>query len=299
MRGDLDMLAIRGLRRLLATWHPAIVHAHDPRSHALCLAALVGRRPRPPLVVTRRLAAAPRGRIRHGARVARFIAISAAVHDALRRGGIAEERIALVYPGIEPPSPTLARDWRAECGWPADRVVAGIVGPLTESRHRAELELLIASIDAGARARLALVLLGGAAAGRTDIGGVGTYRAGFVHDIPAALAGLDLLLHPGGAEGLGTALVEGMALRVPAIAFAAGGVGEIILPDETGILVRAGDVSAFAAAVGALVRDPQRRLALGAAGPARAESFGTERMMAGTLAVYRGVLGESGSVLGG
>lgn len=298
MRGDLDMLAIRGLRRLLGTWHPTLVHAHDPRSHALCMAALVGRRSPIPLVVTRRLATPPRGRIRHGARVAAFIAITESVRHALSRGGIADDRIALVYPGVEPPAVRAARDWRAECGWSVDLVVAGVVGPLTEPRHRADLELLVASIDAGARARLALVLLGGAAAGRTQVGGVHAYRAGFVHDVPAALAGLDLLLHPGGAEGLGTAVVEAMALKVPAVAFAAGGVGEII-DAASGLLVPQGDVSAFAAAVGALVRDPAARLALGAGGPRRAEEFGTARMLAGTLAVYQRVLAEGAPVLGG
>lgn len=299
MRGTLDMLAVRGLRRLLGTWHPTVVHAHDPRSHALAMAALVGRQRPIPLVVTRRIATPPRGRIRHGARVATFIAITSAVHDALRRGGIPEERIALVHPGVMPPAVTAARNWRRECDWPAERVVAGVIGPMSELRHHAELERLVASIDAGARARLALVVLGGPSSGRAEIAGVPSYRAGFVHDVPAALAGLDLLLHPGGAEGLGTALVEGMALKVPAIAFATGGVGDIILPGKTGILVPPGDVHAFATAVGSLARDAEARQALGEAGPARALEFSAERMLAGTLAVYRAIgQGQGGPLRG-
>jgi glycosyltransferase involved in cell wall biosynthesis len=300
MRGGLDVLAVRALRRIIGTWHPDVVHAHDPRSHALAIAALAARRATIPLVVTRRLATPPKGRIRHGARVARFIAITEAVRDALHDGGIATERIALVHPGVALPIAPGKRSWREECGWPADRVVTGVVGPLTELRHREELEQLIARFDAPTRAHIALVLLGGPSSGRMEIAGIPAYRAGFVHDVPAALAGLELLLHPGGAEGLGTALVEGMALHVPAVAFAAGGVGEIIAHESSGLLVPPGDLSGFAEAVARVVADPARRLALGEAGPAQAARFSAARMVAGTFAVYRGVSpGSAGTPLHG
>lgn len=292
MRGGPDLLAVRALRRIIGTWHPTLVHAHDPRSHALAIAALAARRTPIPLVVTRRLATPPTGRIRHGARVARFIAITAAVREALADGGIATDRITLVHPGVVAPVALLKRAWRTECGWPADRVVTGVVGPLTELRHREALEQLIAHFDDPTRARLALVLLGGPSAGRMEIGGMPAYRAGFVHDVPAALAGLDLLLHPGGAEGLGTALVEGMALQVPAVAFAAGGVGEIIAHEGSGLLVPAGDLAGFAGAVARVVANPTQRQALGEAGPAQAARFSAARMVAETLAVYRDVTAE-------
>jgi glycosyltransferase involved in cell wall biosynthesis len=127
-----------------------------------------------------------------------------------------------------------------------------------------------------------------------EIAGIPAYRAGFVHDVPAALAGLELLLHPGGAEGLGTALVEGMALHVPAVAFAAGGVGEIIAHESSGLLVPPGDIAGFAEAVARVVADPTRRQALGEGGPAQAARFSAARMVAGTFAVYRGVTAEGG-----
>lgn len=293
MRGALDVIAARGLRRMIAGWRPTLVHAHDPRSHALAIAALLGRRTQVPLVVTRRLAIPPRGGFKHGTRVARFIAITEAVRDALRAGGIADDRITLVHPGVEPPALSRVRDWRAECGWPADTIVVGVVGPRTELTHRAELTRLVAAMSPATRARVALVLLGGAATGRGEVAGVPAYGAGFVHDVPAALAGLDLLLHPGGAEGLGTALVEGMALQVPAIAFAAGGVGEIIAPGVSGLLVPPADESAFAQAVDLLVAEPDRRRALGAAGPAQAREFSAARMLEQTLAIYAEVAGPA------
>ena len=61
------------------------------------------------------------------------------------------------------------------------------------------------------RARLRLVLLGGSAVGAGSFGGIDAYRAGFVDAIYDAMAGLDMLWHPSGAEGLGTAVIEGFA----------------------------------------------------------------------------------------
>jgi glycosyltransferase involved in cell wall biosynthesis len=80
-----------------------------------------------------------------------------------------------------------------------------------------------------------------------------------------------------------------MALRVPAIAFDAAGVGEIVDDGVSGLLVPPGDDHRFAEAVATLVADPSRRLALGNAGPARADSFGVSAMVEQTLALYRDV----------
>lgn len=300
MTSAFDLLAIRALRRLIAAWRPTVVHAHCPRTHLLAMAALLGRRRAIPLVVTRRLSTAPRGRLRHGDRVAGFIAITEAGAAALRAGRVPASRVTRIYPGVRTRLDGPLRDWRAECGWDADTVVAGLVGPLTEAAHREGLAQLLRWLPADTRARLGLVLLGGPSVGRGEEGGCRTYRAGFVHEVIPALAGLDLLLHPGEARGIGTALVEGMALRVPAVAFDSGGVREIIVDGVSGLLVPAGEDRRFAEAVAALVADPERRRRLGNAGPARADSFGVPAMVEQTLALYREVtlqpagLGTSG-----
>lgn len=293
MRNDLDLLAVRRLRRLIATWRPDVVHAHDARSHALALGALVGRRATP-LVVTRRSAAVPRGGVRFGPRVTRFIAISEAVREALVRGGVEAARITVANPGVSLALPARARDWRAECDWAPDTVVAGIVGPITHEREAVALERLLSAWPRAVADRLAVVVLGGHASGRTSIAGVRAFRAGFVHDVPQALGGLDFLLHPGGAEGLGTAVIEAMALGVPTIAFALGGLGEIIESGRDGLLVPAGDAGRFAVEVARLVEDPGLRARLAAAGPARAGAFAPGRMVETLLAVY-GELAERSS----
>jgi len=293
MLSDLDLLAVRRLRRLIATWRPDLVHAHDSRGHSLALAALLGRRGRIPLIVTRRSAAKPRGPLRYGPRVARFIASSAAVRDGLVLGGVNADRITVAYPGVSARPPELPRDWRAECGWTPETVVAGIVGPLAAEGARRQLDDLAGALPHDVAARLGIVVLGGHAHGRDSVAGVPTFRAGYVHDVPHALAGLDLLLHPGGPEGNGTSVIEAMALGVPSVAFEAGGLGEVIIDGVSGTLVPAGDLRAFAARMAALATDAKARRALAAACPERARAFESGVMVDTILAAYRDVLERS------
>jgi len=299
MRGDWDLAAARRVRTIVRAWRADLVHAHDARGHAIALTALAlprlpraGRLPKVPLVVTRRVARLLRyARLKYSNRVARFIAISGAVRDAMVTSGVPSERIDVVYSGVPTPVVTNPRDWRAECGWPPDCVLCGVVGAMTAEKGVAELVAIAQRVRADVRARTRLVLLGGTApAGHGMIGGIQAFRAGFVDDVHPAVAGLDVLWHPARSEGLGTAVIDAMALRVPPVAFAAGGLPELIESGRSGILISPGDLDTFASAVTRLVTDPDYRHMLADAGPARAAMFSVERMVDGTMRVYDSVL---------
>jgi len=289
MRADWDIAAARRLRTLVHTWRPDVVHAHDARAHALSMAALIGRR-EIPLVVTRRVAFVPRGRLKYGPRVSRFIAISHAVREALVRGSVSASRIDVVYSGVPAPRFERPRAWRAERGWSHDTILCGVVGAMTAEKGVRLLAGIGERLAPEVRARVRLVLLGGKASGAVSLGGVEAFGAGFVDEVHAAMAGLDLLWHPSSAEGLGTAVIDAMALGVPPIAFDVGGLPELIVDGESGRLVPAGDLEAFAAAVTALVTDERARALLSSGGPPRAAEFSVERMVSGTEATYRRVL---------
>ena len=297
MRGDWDVAAMRRVRAIVRTWKPDVVHAHDARSHAIALGALFRRRA-VPLVVTRRVPFRPRGRLKYGHRVAHFIAVSRAVRDALVGGGVETERIAIVHSGVPTPRVTAPRDWRTECRWPADSVLCGVVGAMTAEKGLVALEEVASRLPDDVRRRARLVLLGGSSSGACALGGVEAFRAGFVDEIQAATAGLDLLVHPSSAEGLGTAVIDAMALGVPPVAFAVGGLPELIEEGVSGLLVPAGDVGVFAERLAFLVRDDALRARLGAAGRVRARQFDASHMVTGTLRVYEAVLANARPLAG-
>ncbi len=289
MIADWDLQAARRIRARMKTWRPDIVHAHDARSHALALLALLGSKT--PLIVTRRVIFPPKSiGLKYGERVTRFISISRAVRDAMVSRGIAPERISVVHSGVNLPADNISpRDWRAEMRWPADSVVLGVIGSMTAEKGVDSLEQILAAMPAEVKRRARIVLLGGSKRGSATIGGIPAHFAGFVDAIEAATAGLDILVHPARSEGLGTSVIDAMALGIPPVAFGIGGLPEVI-QGESGFLVAPGDTAAFAEKVALLAADPVLRATIGVTARERARQFGSDRMTKETEAVYQSVL---------
>lgn len=91
------------------------------------------------------------------------------------------------------------------------------------------------------------------------------------------LADHDALVLPSFAEGVPVVLMEALAARMPVIATAVGGVGELVRDGETGLMVPPGDETALTEAILSLMADAQARARMGAAGRARvAAAFSVE-----------------------
>jgi glycosyltransferase involved in cell wall biosynthesis len=288
MRSDWDLRSANRLRSIVRAWRPDIVHAHDARAHAIALIALTG--DTTPLVVTRRVTFPPRSvRVKYGPRVTRFIAISHAVRNAMVRAGVDANRIDVVHSGVPAPVVTAPRDWRKELGWSRDIVIAGVVGAMTAEKGIDSLRRIGEWLSTAAVSGTRVVLLGGAARGAVKLGPLRAHQAGFVTDVYNAMAGLDLLWHPAVEEGLGTVLIDALALRLPPIAFDVGGVSEIVETGKNGLLVPPTNTRAFAIAHETLL-DAGTREKLASAGPSRAALFSVQAMSEGVEQVYQRIL---------
>ncbi|HEV8565152.1 MAG TPA: glycosyltransferase [Actinomycetota bacterium] len=87
-------------------------------------------------------------------------------------------------------------------------------------------------------------------------------------------------------EGLSIALLEVMGLGCPAVVTEAGGFPEVVRDQENGVLVPSADAGALAGAIGDLLRDGDRRAALGRAARGRAADFDIRTTMRKTEEIY-------------
>jgi glycosyltransferase involved in cell wall biosynthesis len=101
---------------------------------------------------------------------------------------------------------------------------------------------------------------------------------------------------PSRREGFGIVCAEAMAHGRPVVATAVGGLRDLVVDGETGLLVPPGDVSALRSALERLLGDTELRRRLGAAGRERVrDSFSWERATELTVRAYDDAL-ASGSV---
>lgn len=110
---------------------------------------------------------------------------------------------------------------------------------------------------------------------------------GHVEDMPALLAGADIVVLPSYREGLPKSLIEAAACACPLIATDVPGCREVVADEVTGLLVPARDAKALARAIAKLQDDPALAYRLGRAAREKALAEFDERIViARTLAVY-------------
>jgi glycosyltransferase involved in cell wall biosynthesis len=120
--------------------------------------------------------------------------------------------------------------------------------------------------------------------------------AGFRDEVQELLGDFDLLVAPSRREALSLALIEAAAAGVPVVASRIGGIPEVVLDGETGILVAPQDPASLARAIESLITDPALRMRLGQAARRRYEDhFSLQRMLDATEEVYHGLLAAAHS----
>jgi len=116
---------------------------------------------------------------------------------------------------------------------------------------------------------------------------------GFREDVPDLLRASDLLVLPSVDEPFGRALIEAMAAELPVVATRSGGVPEIVVDGDTGLLVPPGDPEALGEAIAELLGEPERARELGRAGRRRAlEKFDVRRVAQQVGRIYQEILGR-------
>jgi glycosyltransferase involved in cell wall biosynthesis len=111
---------------------------------------------------------------------------------------------------------------------------------------------------------------------------------GFVSPIAQAIDWCAAVVVPSLGEGFGMVALEAMERARPVVAADIGGLSELVVDGETGLLVQSGEAEPLARALVEIARDPKRRRELGEAGRRRAlEQFAERRNVDRTELLYR------------
>ena len=106
-------------------------------------------------------------------------------------------------------------------------------------------------------------------------------------EMPAVYRTAAVFCLPSWYEAMPLSVLEAMACGVPVVATDVGDVARLVLDGETGLLVPPRDPPALAAALGRLLRDPELRTRMGAAGRRRVlEQFSGAAVLARLDVMY-------------
>ncbi len=109
-------------------------------------------------------------------------------------------------------------------------------------------------------------------------------------DVSELLAASDLLVLASVEEALGLAILEAMATGLPSVGTNIGGIGECIVPNQTGLLVPPRNPAALAEAITELLVDDAKRRQMGEAARCRfLEEFSTASQVRAIEAVFEQV----------
>lgn len=297
IRGDLEPGLGVALRRAARQFSADIVHLHSRRG-ADWVGALAMTGTSIPVVLSRRVdnyEGALIARL-HYRLVDRVIAISERIRSVLLQQGVPADKVICV-PDAVPPVQQYPRDrdWVAQqFDIPPGVALVGVIAQLI--RRKGHRHLLRALLEPPLADRVVHVLLLGqgpeAASLRQRVrqSGLGgrVHFAGLRREVDRILPNLDIVVHPAELEGLGVAVLEAAAAGRPVVAAAAGGIPEVVIDGETGLLVPPADPPALAAAIRRLLDQPELAAELGRSARVRvAEQFSVAKMVAGNDAVYR------------
>lgn len=288
-------------RRLLAEG-VSLVHAHT--GHAVALSALTTRGTNIPSIATRRvdfsIGRNPLSRWKYS-RQARLIAISEGVRRVLLADGVAEDRISLVPSGVDfrrfDNLPALRRE---DLGVSADALVVGQVAALVPHKDQDNFLRAIAGLtSAHPNLRAVIVgngeLKGSLEALAAELGITGSVRfLGYRADALSCLQRFDVFCLSSWGEGLGTSIIDAMALGVPVAATRAGGIPDLVEDGVTGYLADPRDPAGLAAAIEKALSAPNRREIVASARETAAR-FSIDRTVEAMEKVYRALASGTSS----
>lgn len=233
------------------------------------------------------------------------IPVSKALGRSLEKAGVHPSRIRLLYSGID--LSRIAENYdigsiKARYQIDPDRVVIGSVGNLLAVKGYEFLIRAVAHLKTAIPSILCLIVGDGdrpyaktldALVRELDVSDHIVFT-GFCDDVYPLLSVMDVFVLASISEGFGIALLEAMAMSKPVVATSVGGIPEVVVHGETGLLVKVQDSLVLARTISHLLANREQAAAMGKRGRERVEAyFSIKASIAKLEGLYAEVLGQA------
>ena len=269
--------ARKKLQQLLAGERPDIVHSNDLPTHQIVSDA--SRRLGFPRVCHHRFpfsAPAINWLNKYGAEQHLFVSQALMEEMCTYSPRLSASKRTVVYDGLplpEQPTEAMRQEARRKLGLPSQKVIVTFAGQIIERKGVADLLQAWALVDSNLRKQADLLLIG------DDLAGDGKYRVamqqlasqlqydvrfvGFQKNLGEWLIASDIAVVPSHVEPLGNATLEAMSYALPVVGSAVGGIPEMLVHEQTGLLVPSHNPEQLAAAITRLIHNKEIQVRYG------------------------------------
>ncbi len=299
LSSEFDLYSAYKIARICKAERINIIHAHTSHAHSL---AIISRffYAEPKIVVSRRVSFPPnknffsKWKYNH---VDLILAVSYYVAKILKGYGVPENKIQVVRSSINLSHINVSPYTKSELGIEENKKILINAGALVP--HKDHLTLLNAFamvIDSFPDTILLIVGSGPlqeSIQSRVDALKLNQHvqMLGYRNDVPRLIRTADLYVSSSWSEGLGTSILEALACEKPVIATEAGGVSEMVIDHNTGLLVPNQNPEELAKAINYMLSNPEEAKKMAKRGRAHIEKhFTVERMVDETVSVYKKLL---------
>ena len=184
----------------------------------------------------------------------------------------------------------------------SNTILIGMAGRFTPGKGHEDLIEAAKLIRKDKRDKIKYFIVGGASMGEDEY--EATIRkivkdsglendfifTGFSNDIPKLMNAMDIFVMPSHEESFGIVLLEAMAMQIPVIATDNAGAKDIVINNESGLLIKPKNPGQLAENIMELINDKEKRTKLGFAGRKRVEeNFSPDNIINRLLEFYKKV----------
>nr|WP_284149168.1 glycosyltransferase [Leptospira weilii] len=304
MRGEWDLASVKAIRAIIEEKKIKLIHTHTAKAHTLALFAK-SKLPDTKLVVSRRVDFSIRKNLfsiwkYKSKRNDLFLTVSNRIREILLRDGVDPAKTVTVHSGIDfsftkkLPDPTR---YKKEFSIKKDTIVIGNVAALVDHKDQKTLLNAIAKINPSKNFKVFIV---GEGELRKELENLADTLGisdkiiftGYRTDVPDIFSLFDIFTLTSKEEGLGTSILDAMAVGLPIVATKGGGIGEMLTHEKGAFLAEVGDSDSLAKYYETLMDDVKLRRTFGSFNKESVKRFSVKNTIRKTELAYYSFLGE-------